>query len=50
MWLLLLPGPRRSFPSDSVVKNPPNNAGGAGYAGSIPGSETFPGGGNDKPL
>ena len=27
------------FPGDSVVKNPPANAGAAGEAGSIPGSE-----------
>ena len=34
------------FPSDSVVKNPPANA---GDAGSIPGSERSPGEGNSNP-
>ena len=36
-----------SFPGDSVVKNPPANAGGAG---SIPGSGRSPGEGNETPL
>ena len=35
------------FPGDSVVKNPPTNA---GDMGSIPGSGRFPGGGNRNPL
>ena len=35
------------FPGDSVVKNPPANA---GDAGSIPGSGRSPGGGNGNPL
>ena len=33
-----------------VVKNPPANAGDIRDAGSIPGSERSPGGGNGKPL
>ena len=36
-----------SFPGDSVVKNPPANA---GDAGSIPGSGRSPGEGNETPL
>ena len=35
-----------SFPSGSVVKNPPAKA---GEVGSIPGSGRFPGEGNDNP-
>ena len=35
------------FPGDSVVKNPPANA---GDAGSIPGSGRSPGEGNGNPL
>ena len=35
------------FPGGSMVKNPPANA---GNAGSIPGSERSPGGGNGNPL
>ncbi len=35
------------FPGGSVVKNPPANAGDAGF---IPGSGRFPGGGNSNPL
>jgi len=38
------------FPGSSVVKNPPGNAGEAGDAGSIPGSERSPGEGNGNPL
>ena len=37
----------RGFPGDSVVKNPPANAGDAGL---IPGSGRSSGGGNGKPL
>ena len=37
----------RAFPAAQVVKNLPDNAGGAG---SIPGSGRSPGGGNDNPL
>ena len=33
-----------------VVKNPPTNAGDVRDAGSIPGSERFPRGGNGNPL
>ena len=33
-----------------MVKNPPDKAGGARNAGSIPGWESFPGGGNGNPL
>ena len=33
-----------------MVKNPPANAGDARDLGSIPGSETFPGGGHGNPL
>ena len=36
-----------AFPGGSVAKNPLANAGGAG---SIPGSERFPGEGNGNPL
>ena len=35
------------FPGDSVVRNPPANAGGMGL---IPGSGRSPGEGNDNPL
>ena len=38
------------FPSGSVLKNPPANAGAAGDMGSIPGLGRFPGGGNGNPL
>ena len=38
------------FPHGSVVKNPPDHAGDAGDAGSIPGSGRSPGGGNGNPL
>ena len=38
------------FPGGSVVENLPANTGDAGDAGSIPGSERFPGGGNGNPL
>ena len=33
-----------------MVKNPPDHAGDAGDAGSIPGSGRSPGGGNGNPL
>ena len=36
------------FPGDSVVKNPPANAGDARDLGSIPGSKRFPGEENDN--
>ena len=35
------------FPGGSAVKNPPANAGDAGW---ITGSGTYPGGGNGNPL
>ena len=38
------------FPSGSVVKNPPANAGTAGHVDSIPGSGRSPGGGNGNPV
>ena len=38
------------FPGGPVVKNPPANAGGAGAAGSIPGSGRSPGERNGNPL
>ena len=38
------------FPCDTVIKNPPANAGEAGDKGLIPGSGRSPGGGNDNPL
>ena len=38
------------FPGGSVVKNPPANAGDAGEAGLIPGSERSPGEGNGNLL
>ena len=38
------------LPGDSVVKNPPANAGDSGDAGSIPGSGRSPGGGYGNPL
>ena len=38
------------FPSGSVVKNPPTNAGDTGDTALIPGSERSPGEGNDNPL
>ena len=38
------------FAGSTVVKNPPENAGGAGDTGSIPGSGSSPRGGNGKPL
>ena len=40
----------RGFPSGSVVKNLPANAGAAGDMGSNPGSERSPGVGNGNPL
>ena len=42
--------PEVSFPSGSVVKNPPANAADAGDASSVPGSGRSPGVGNDYPL
>ena len=38
------------FPGDSVVKNPPANAGGTRDVGSIPGSGRSPGVGNGNLL
>ena len=38
------------FPGDSVVKNPPVNAGDIGDVGSIPGLGKSPGEGNGNPL
>ena len=38
------------FPGGTVVKNMPANAGDARDAGSVPGSERSPGGGNGNPL
>ena len=38
------------FPCGSVVKNLPASAGKAGEAGSVPGSERCPGGGNGNLL
>ena len=38
------------FPGGTVVKNPPDNARGAGDLGSIPGSGRSPGEGNGNPL
>ena len=38
------------FPGDTVIKDPPANAGEAGDEGLIPGSGRSPGGGNDNPL
>ena len=38
------------FPDSSVLKNPPANARATGEAGSIPGLERSPGGGNGSPL
>ena len=38
------------FPGGSEVKNLPVNASATGDAGSIPGSERSPGGGNGNPL
>ena len=40
----------RGFPGDSVVKNPPANAGDIRDTGSIPGSGRSPGGGKGNPL
>ena len=40
----------QNMPGDTVVKNPPANAGDARDAGSIPGLRRFPGGGNGNPL
>ena len=39
-----------NLPADTVVKNPPANAGDTGDLGSIPGSVRSPGEGNGKPL
>ena len=41
---------RKGFPRDSVVENPPANAGDLGDAVSIPGTERSPGGENGNPL
>ena len=38
------------FPVDSVVKDPPTNAGDSRDVGSIPESGRSPGGGNGNPL
>ena len=38
------------FPGGTVVKNSPANAGDARDIGSIPGSGSYPGGGNGNPL
>ena len=38
------------FPGDTVIKDPPANAGEAGDEGLIPGSGRSPGGGNGNPL
>ena len=38
------------FPGGSVANNPPANAEDARDAGSVPGSEKSPGGGNGNPL
>ena len=38
------------FPGDSVVKNPPANAGDSGDVSSIPRLERSSGGGNGNPL
>ena len=43
-------GHYRGFPGDSVVKNPPGNAGDARDSGSIPQSGRSPGEGNDYPF
>ena len=40
----------QGFSDDSVVKNPPANAGDTGDAGSILGLEKTPGGGHGNPL
>ena len=40
----------QGFPGDSVVKNPPANAGDIRDASSIPGSGRSPGGESDNPL
>ena len=40
----------RGFPSGSVVKNPPANAGDTGDEGLIPGSGRSSGGGNGNSL
>ena len=42
--------PTPGFPGDSVVKNPPANAGDTGDAGLIPGLERSPGVGNGNRL
>ena len=39
----------QGFPGDSVVKNPPTNAGDAKDSGSIPGSGRSPGEGDGNP-
>ena len=38
------------FPGESVLKNQPDNEGGTGDAGSIPGSGRYPGEGDGNPL
>ena len=40
----------QGFTGGTVVKNPPANAGDTTDAGSIPGTERFPGVGNGNPL
>ena len=44
---LMANGMKRGFPDGSAVKNPPADV---GDAGSIPGLERSPGGGNDNSL
>ena len=41
--------PKEALPGDSVVKNPPANAGDTGDSGSIPGLGRSPGEGNGNP-
>ena len=41
---------KEGFPSDSMVKNLPANAGDTGDTSSIPGSRRSPGEGNGNPL
>ena len=44
------PNSHTGFPSDSVIKNPPANAGDTGDVGSIPELGRSPGGGKGNPL
>ena len=50
LFIYICVGGGGGFPGDSVVKNPPVNAGDIGDSSSVPGWGRCPGGGHDNPL